>query len=79
MIIINQDKAIEVAKDKIRQYRSPLLSALDIEVLKNIHNTEVLATIEMQKQELRDLTNTTDGKTVDELIIIINKLSVSDA
>ena len=74
MIIINNDKAISITKDKIREYRKPKFEALDIEVMRNISNQDKLQEIEAQKQELRDMTTMADGKSVDELIEIIDKL-----
>lgn len=74
MITINQDKAIEVAKDKIREYRNPLLSQLDIEIMKNITDAEKLAEIETKKQKLRDMTKEADGKTVEELQILLAEI-----
>lgn len=74
MITINQDKAIEVAKDKIREYRNPLLYQLDIEIMKNITDAEKLAEIETEKQKLRDMTKEADGKTVEELQILLAEI-----
>lgn len=74
MITINQDKAIEVAKDKIREYRNPLLSQLDIEIMKNITDAEKLAEIETKRQKLRDMTKEADGKTFEELQILLAEI-----
>ena len=74
MITINNDKAIEITKDKIREYRKPKLEALDVEVMRNIANQDKLQEIEAQKQELRDMTTMADGKSVDELKDILNNL-----
>ena len=74
MIQINNDKAIDITKDKIREYRKPLLEALDVEVMRNITNSDKLSEIEVKKQELRDMTTLADGKSVDELKSIIDGL-----
>lgn len=74
MIQINNDKAIDITKDKIRAYRKPLLEALDVEVMRNITNSDKLSEIEIKKQELRDMTILADGKSVDELKSIIEEL-----
>ena len=67
MIKINNDKAIDITKDKIRTYRKPKLEALDVEAMRNISNADKLAEIEAQKQELRDMPTIADGKSVEEL------------
>lgn len=74
MIKIDNIKAIEIAKDKIREYRNPLLNQLDIEIMKNITNPEKLSEIEAEKQKLRDMTKEAEGKSVEELITIVNEL-----
>lgn len=74
MIKIDNTRAIEVAKDKIREYRNPLLSKLDIEIMKNITDAEKLAEIETEKQKLRDMTKEADGKTVEELQILLAEI-----
>ncbi len=74
MIKIYNIKAIEVAKNKIREYRNPLLSQLDIEIMKNITDAKKLAEIEAEKQKLRDMTKETDGKTVEELQILLAEI-----
>ncbi len=76
MIVINNEKAIEVAKNKIREYRNPILSQLDIEIMKNITDAEKLAEIEAEKQKLRDMTKEAEGKTVEELQILLAEIGV---
>lgn len=75
MIKIDNEKAIEKAKDKIREYRNPILSQLDIEMMKNLTDTEKLAKIEAEKQKLRDMTKEAENKTVEELTELIAGLS----
>ena len=68
MITINIEKAKEIKKDMLRVEREPLLSALDIEVMKNITDSIKLAEIEAEKQKLRDITTKVDElTTVEEL------------
>ena len=68
MIKINIDKAKEIKKDMLRVERELLLTALDIEVMKNITDSEKLAEIEAEKQKLRDITTKVDElTTVEEL------------
>ena len=74
MITINNDKAIEITKDKIREYRKPKLEALDVEFQRALENGSDTSGIVAQKQELRDMTTIADGKSVDELKDILNNL-----
>ena len=68
MIKIDIPKAQEITKDRLRAERTPLLQALDIEVMKNLSDTEKLAEIEAEKQRLRDITLVVDTlTTVEEL------------
>ncbi len=68
MININIDKAKEIKKDMLRAEREPLLTGLDIEVMKNITDSVKLAEIEAEKQKLRDITTKVDElSTVEEL------------
>lgn len=68
MITININKAKEITKDRLRVERTPLLQALDVEVMKNITDSVRLAEIEAEKQRLRDITKIVDTvSTVEEL------------
>ena len=68
MITININKAKEIKKDMLRVERQPLLAQLDIEVMKNITDSEKLAEIETEKQKLRDITTKVDElTTIEEL------------
>lgn len=68
MITININKAKEITKDRLRAERTPLLQALDVEVMKNITDSVRLAEIETEKQRLRDITKVVDTlSTVEEL------------
>ena len=68
MITINIDKAKEIKKGVIRIERKLLLEALDVEVMKNITNSEKLVEIESEKQRLRDITLKIDKlETIEEL------------
>ena len=68
MLKINIEKAKEIKKDMIRVEREPLLTALDIEVMKNITDSVKLAEIETEKQKLRGITTKVDElSTVEEL------------
>ena len=63
MITINLDKAKVITKERLRAERTPLLEALDIETMRNLSNADKLATIEAQKQVLRDITTQVDTLT----------------
>lgn len=74
MIKINQDKAIEIAKEKIRALREPMFTKLDVEfqiaLEKGLDTTEIVT----EKQRLRDLTDSANDKTPDELLLILKQL-----
>jgi hypothetical protein len=74
MIVINNDKAREITKDKIRADRGPKLQALDVEFQKALETGTDTTTIVAQKQALRDATKQADGKTPEELKVIIDSL-----
>ena len=68
MITIDIPKAQLITKDRLRAERTPLLQALDIEMMKNLSDATKLAEIEAEKQRLRDITLVVDTlKTVEEL------------
>lgn len=68
MIKIDIPKAQEITKDRLRAERTPLLQALDIEMMKNLSDAAKLAEIEAEKQRLRDITLVVDTlETVEEL------------
>ena len=68
MIKIDMTKAKDITKDRLRAERTPLLQALDIEMMKNLSDATKLAEIEAEKQRLRDITKVVDTlETVEEL------------
>jgi hypothetical protein len=70
MIIVNPDKAKAIWKDKWREARKPLLASLDIEFMKAVElaDTAKQAEIAIQKQALRDVTQTEiAGNTPEEI------------
>lgn len=74
MITINTTKATEITKDAIRAYRKPLLEALDVDYTRATEVGADTTQIVADKQTLRDMTATADGKTVDELKTIVDGL-----
>lgn len=74
MIVINNEKAIEIAKDKIRAIREPKLKALDIDFQRALEAGSDTTLIVQEKQKLRDLTDLANDKTVEELLVILKEL-----
>ena len=74
MIVINQDKAIEIAKEKIRAIREPMFKKLDLDFQRALEQNSDTSAIVQEKQKLRDLTNSVNGKTVEELLLILEEL-----
>lgn len=73
-IQINVDKAKEIHKDHIRSVRNPLLQQKDVEYMRasEIGDTEKVAAVVAEKQELRDATKIVDnveitGTSVNEI------------
>jgi len=74
MITVNNTKATEITKEAIRVYRKPLLEALDVDYTRAVEVNGDTSAIVASKQTLRDMTNTADGKSVDELKAIVEGL-----
>ena len=73
-IVIDNSKAIEIAKEKIRAIREPMFKKLDLDFQRALEQGLDTAEIVQEKQRLRDLTDTVNGKTVEELTQILNEL-----
>ena len=74
MMVIEQNKAIEVAKDRIRVWRENEFKKNDLAIQNAlIDGTDKTPLIE-RRDYLRALTSQCDSKTVDELLILINEL-----
>ena len=74
MIAINNEKAIEIAKDKIRAFREPKFKQLDLDFQRALETGSDTTLIVQEKQKLRDLTDLANDKTVEELLIILKEL-----
>ena len=74
MIVINNEKAIEIAKDKIRAIREPKFKQLDLDFQRALESGSDTTSIVQEKQKLRDLTDIVNGKTVEELLSILESL-----
>ena len=74
MIVINNEKAIEIAKDKIRAIREPKFKQLDLDFQIALETGSDTTLIVQEKQRLRDLTDLANDKTVEELLVILEEL-----
>ena len=74
MIVINNEKAISIAKDKIRVIREPKFKQLDLNFQRALETGSDTTLIVQKKQRLRDLTDIVNGKTVEELLSILESL-----
>ena len=74
MIVINNEKAIEIAKDKIRAIREPKFKQLDLAFQRALETGSDTTLIVQEKQRLRDLTDLANDKTVEELLVILKEL-----
>ena len=78
MIVINNEKAIEIAKDKIRVIREPKFKQLDLDFQRALETGSDTTLIVQEKQKLRDLTELANDKTVEELLVILEELEVAN-
>ena len=74
MIVINNEKAIEIAKEKIRATREPKFKQLDLDFQRALETGSDTTLIVQEKQRLRDLTDLANNKTVEELLVILKEL-----
>ena len=67
-ITVNITKAKDITKDRLREERTPLMEALDVEFMKAQEQGADTTAIVAEKQRLRDITNQVDSMTtVEEL------------
>ena len=74
LIKINNEKAIEITKDKIRAIREPMFKQLDLDFQRALETGSDTTLIVQEKQRLRDLTDLANDKTVEELLVILKEL-----
>ena len=74
MIVINNEKAIEIAKEKIRAIREPKFKQLDLDFQRALETGSDTTLIVQEKQRLRDLTDLANNKTGEELLVILKEL-----
>ena len=67
MIKINQEKAIELAKDKIRVWRESEFESNDLKIQNALVDGSDTAELIAKRDWLRDLTKECENKTVQEL------------
>ena len=67
-IKVDMPKAVEITKDRLRNERAPLLTALDVQYQRAQESGLDTAAIIIEKQRLRDITELADkATTLDEL------------
>ena len=74
MIVINNEKATEIAKEKIRVIREPKFKQLDLDFQRALETGSDTTLIVQEKQKLRDLTDLANDKTVEELLLILKEV-----
>lgn len=76
MIVINQVKAIEIVKDKIRLWRESEFKKNDLKIQNAlVDGTDTTKMIE-RRDYLRDLTKQCENKTVEELKELMIELGI---
>lgn len=76
MIIINNEKAIEVAKNKIRVWRENEFKKNDLAIQNALLFGGDIEALKTRKQYLCDLPAECENKTVDELLELIKTLGI---
>ena len=74
MIVINNEKAIELAKNKIRVWRESEFKKNDLAIQTALVDAGDTTALIERRDYLRDLTNQCNSKTVDELLQLIKTL-----
>lgn len=77
LIKINNEKAIEITKEKIRALREPMFKQLDLDFQRALETGSDTTLIVQEKQRLRDLTDSANDKTPDELLLVLKQLEVA--
>ena len=76
MIVINNEKAIEVAKNKIRVWRESEFKKNDLDIQNALVDNKDATGLIKRRDYLRDLTSQCENKTVDELLELIKTLGI---
>lgn len=76
MIVINQEKSIQITKDKIRAWRDSEFKKNDVAIqnalVDGTDTTELIA----RRDYLRDLPASCDGKSIEELKGILSEIGI---
>ena len=74
MIVINNSKAIELVKNKIRAWRENEFAKNDVAIQNALVDGKDTTELVARRDYLRDLPTTCDGKSLDELKVILESL-----
>lgn len=74
MIVINNDKAIELVKNKIRAWRENEFAKNDIAIQNSLVDGKDTTELVARRDYLRDLPSQCDGKSLGELKVILQGL-----
>ena len=74
MIVINNDKATELVKNKIRAWRENEFAKNDIAIQNALVDGKDTTELVARRNYLRDLPTVCDGKSLDELKVILESL-----
>ena len=74
MIVINNEKAIEIAKNKIRVWRESEFKKNDLAIQDALIDGRNTTALIKRRDYLRGLANQCDSKTVEQLLSIIKTL-----
>lgn len=76
MIVINNEKAIEVAKNKIRVWREDEFKKNDLDIQDALLFGGDIEVLKLRKQYLCDLPTECENKTVAELLELVKTLGI---
>ena len=74
MITINNDKAIEITKNKIRAWREAEFKKNDLAIQNALIDGSDMTALVARRDYLRDMTTVCNGKSIEELISILEVL-----
>ena len=75
MVLINNEKAIEIVKGKIRIWRDSEFAKNDLAIQNALVDGTDTIELVARRDYLRKLPNSCDGKNLDELKVILGGLS----
>ncbi|MFY4844587.1 hypothetical protein ACOTVP_08620 [Aliarcobacter butzleri] len=76
MIVINNEKAIEISKDKIRVWRDSEFKKNDIAIQNALVDGSDTTELIAKRDYLRDLPAICDGKSIGELKEILSEIGI---